>query len=140
MIPVRIKQIVKSSVVTSVVVALCFLPYDAGASAAFAFTSGWIILNFIVWARIMGTALVPKDAPANPAGLAMGLFAKLVLLGVGLAALFTFAPYTRIQLLAIALGIGAVLLVAVLKTLGSMLVASPDGPAASVNEGVAEKI
>ena len=140
MIPGRIKQIVRTSAIAAVIVALCILPYNSPASVTFAVTSGWVILNFIAWAVIMGAALRRKDEPANPVGFMIGLFAKMTLLGLGLAGLVYFAPYTKAQLLAMVAGLGFVMDIAVLKALGAYMAKPADLPAAVVNKDAAEKV
>lgn len=140
MIPDRIKQIVGTSAIAAVLVALCVVLYDFKASIAFLATSGWVILNFIAWTIIMGAALRGKDEPANPMGLMVGLLAKLILLGGGLAAMIVFAPYTRAQLFAIVGGLSFVLLVAVMKALGSRLTTSADLSPTLINKDAAEKV
>lgn len=140
MIPERIKKILTSAAVASVIVALCILPYDLLASMTFLVTSGWVMLNFIAWTIILGAALRPKDSEPNVLGLAIGLLAKLILLGVGLVALLYFAPYTRSQLLAVVLGVSFVLLVAFLKALGSRVAAGTAVPDAVMKKDADTKV
>lgn len=140
MIPARIRQIIKATAITSLLVLLFFLAWDRGAGIAFAATVTWMIANLVIWSFVMRIALQPGENKAGAGVLLAAISGKLFLLLGGVIALRIFAPYSKIQIYGIIAGVSSVLLVAFLKALGNRIAAYSKSAPARVKKKQTAKV
>lgn len=124
MIPAKIQQIAKATALLCAVGFFCFSGMEIGAGLVFAAASTWIIMNLLLWSVIMMMMLQPGAQKPRVGFTLLLVFAKLFLLLAGLAALWAFAPYTALQMLALVAGVSSVLFVTLLKAAGAKIVSA----------------
>lgn len=117
--PSLIRRILWTTLVVTLVIAVCISTRDWRAAAAFAGSSAWGMANLVVWSFLCQAIL--SSAPNRGARLLQLGLVKVAILGTGLLLLRFCSPFTANEILAIIGGITLALTITILKAVGARL-------------------